>query len=231
MKEFWRSAVMDTAILLLCGALILTVTFGVLDRRLTVSTAAVPYIVIDAGHGGADGGASAKDGTPEKSINLAVALPLSDILTVMGYRVENTRTDDRMLHTEGDSLRERKVSDMKQRLQLANGADLTVSIHQNHFSQAQYSGAQIFYSANTPDSRVLAESIRTHVVSMLQPTNTRELKKGTADVYLLHRATRPAVLVECGFLSNQAELEKLKNTDYQRQLSFAIAAGVMVYLG
>lgn len=231
MKESLRSAVTDTVIILLCEVLILTVAFGALDRRTAVSAVPSPCIVIDAGHGGADGGASAYDGTLEKTVNLAVALPLADLLTVMGYRVETTRTDDRMIHTEGETLRERKISDMKQRLALVNAADLTVSIHQNHFSQEKYSGAQVFYSGNTPESPLLAESVRTHVVSMLQPNNTRELKKGTADVYLLHRATRPAVLVECGFLSNKNELEKLKNTDYQRQLAFAVAAGVMVYLG
>ena len=164
-------------------------------------------------------------------MNLAVSLPLRDLLTVMGYTVTMTRTEDVMINTEGDSLRERKVSDMKNRLQLVEAADVTVSIHQNNFTQPQYSGTQIFYSTNTEDSRVLAESVRTQVVSMLQPDNTRELKRGTSDVYLLHRATQPMILVECGFLSNTAELAKLKDSDYQRQLAFAVAAGTINYLG
>lgn len=231
MKEELRTAVTDIAIVLVCGALILTVMFGVVDRRSSAPVSTAPHILIDPGHGGADGGAVAADGTQEKALNLAVSLPLRDLLTVMGYTVTMTRTEDVMINTEGNSLRERKVSDMKNRLQLVEAADVTVSIHQNNFTQPQYSGTQIFYSANAEDSRVLAESVRTQVVSMLQPNNTRELKRGTSDVYLLHRASRPMILVECGFLSNTAELAKLKSTDYQRQLAFAVAAGTINYLG
>lgn len=231
MKQELRTAVTDIAIVLICGALILTVMFGVVDRRSSAPVSTAPHILIDPGHGGADGGAVAADGTQEKGLNLAVSLPLRDLLTVMGYTVTMTRTEDVMINTEGDSLRERKVSDMKNRLQLVEAADVTVSIHQNNFTQPQYSGTQIFYSTNTEDSRVLAESVRTQVVSMLQPDNTRELKRGTSDVYLLHRATQPMILVECGFLSNTAELAKLKDSDYQRQLAFAVAAGTINYLG
>ncbi len=231
MKQDFRAAVTDIAIVLVCGALLFTVLFGVADRRSSVSVSTAPHILIDPGHGGEDGGAVAADGTREKALNLAVSLPLRDLLTVMGYTVTMTRTEDVMINTEGDSLRERKVSDMKNRLRLVETADVTLSIHQNNFTQPQYSGTQIFYSANTEDSRVLAESVRSQVVSMLQPNNTRELKRGTSDVYLLHRATRPMILVECGFLSNSAELAKLKDSDYQRQMAFAVAAGTMTYLG
>ena len=231
MKAEWRETVTDIACILSCGALLLTVVFGLLDRQASIPPTAAPHVVIDPGHGGADGGASAADGTAEKELNLAISLPLRDLLSVMGYTVTMTRTTDVMIHTEGDTLRERKVSDMRNRLQLVNAADLTVSIHQNNFSQPQYSGTQVFYSANTEESRLLAESVRSRVVSFLQPQNTRELKRGTSDVYLLHHAARPMVLVECGFLSNTAELKKLKDADYQRQLAFAIAAGTMSYVG
>lgn len=229
-KREFRSTVTDIAIVLLCGALIFTVAWGITDRRAvqTVGTEA-PCILIDPGHGGADGGAEAPDGTLEKDLNLAVSLPLRDVLTVMGYTVQMTRTADVMLNTEGETLRERKVSDIHNRLAMVESADLTVSIHQNKFAQSQYYGTQIFYSPNTDESRVLADSVREQVVGMLQPENTRELKRGTADVYLLHHATRPMILVECGFLSNQTELAKLKDAAYQRQMAFAVAAGVMTY--
>ena len=183
----------------------------------------------NSAHGGADGGASAADGTLEKDLNLAMSLPLRDMLMVMGYTVQMTRTTDVMLNTEGETLRERKVSDIHNRAAMAEDADLTVSIHQNKFTQPQYHGTQIFYSTNTEESRVLADSVREQVIGLLQPNNTRELKRGTADIYLLYHATRPAILVECGFLSNQAELAKLKDAAYQQQMAFAVAAGVMTY--
>ncbi len=230
MKREFRSTVTDIAIVLLCGALLLTVAWGVTDRRAVQTVrAAAPHILIDPGHGGADGGAEAPDGTLEKELNLAISLPLRDLLTVMGYTVELTRTEDVMLNTEGDSLRERKVSDIHNRLAMVEAADLTVSIHQNKFTQSQYYGTQIFYSPNTEESRVLADSVRDQVIALLQPENTRGLKRGTSDVYLLHHATRPMILVECGFLSNDAELAKLKTPGYQRAMAFAVAAGVMTY--
>ncbi len=226
-----RATVWDAAIVLVCGALLFTVLFGVADRRSSVDVSDAPCILIDPGHGGADGGATAADGTEEKDLNLKIAAPLRDMLCVMGYTVASTRTDDSMICTEGSTLRERKVSDMRNRLAMVNQAELTVSLHQNKFSQTQYWGTQVFYSGNTADSKVLAESIRTCVVDWLQPTNTRELKRGTEDVYLLHRAERPMVLVECGFLSNAEELAKLKSDDYRQRLAFAVAVGTMKYIG
>ncbi len=225
----FRSTVMDVAIVLVCGALLLTLAWGVTDRRVSVAATEAPRILIDPGHGGADGGAEAADGTLEKTLNLAVSRTLCDLLTVMGYTVQTTRDQDVMLNTEGSTLRERKVSDMRNRLALVEESDLTVSIHQNKFTQSQYYGTQIFYSPNTPDSKLLAESVRSQVVGMLQPHNTRELKRGTSDVYLLHHAKKPMILVECGFLSNAAELAKLKDPTYQRHMAFAVAAGVMLY--
>lgn len=231
MKATHRAAVTDVTAVLLCGALLFTVAFGVADRRSATPSVTTPHILVDVGHGGADGGASAADGTQEKDINLAVALPLRDLLHVMGYTVEMTRTEDVMLNTEGGSLHDRKVSDMHHRLQMVNNADLTVSIHQNKFPEAQYWGAQVFYSPNTEDSRALAECVREKVVSLVQPTNKRGLKRGTDSVYLLYHAERPMVLVECGFLSNAEELARLKDGVYRQKLAFAVAAGTMTYIG
>ena len=226
MKRLWRSTATDAAAVLLCGAILLTTAAGVAERRQTAATLS-PYILIDAGHGGEDGGAVAADGTLEKDLNLAVAMPLRDLLSVMGFSVAMTRETDVMLDTEGATLRQRKVADMNQRLSMVQSAQLTVSLHQNKFSQAKYSGTQVFYSQNHPQSREVAESVRESVVSLLQPQNTRPLKAGDSTVFLLHRATMPIVLVECGFLSNETEREKLKTPAYQRQLAFAVAGGVM----
>ena len=188
------------------------------------------YILIDAGHGGVDGGAVGADGTQEKDINLLISQSLSDMVKVFGYEVRMTRSSDISLHDDScDTIREKKVSDMKARLTLYNNAALTVSIHQNNFGSAQYSGTQLFYSANNTASQALGDAIRKSVVKLLQPKNTRELKKGSSDIYLLHKTTAPAVIVECGFLSNTAELVKLKTAEYQQQMAFAIMSGVLDY--
>ena len=190
-----------------------------------------PVVVVDPGHGGADGGAVGADGTQEKDINLAIALPLADMLRLFGCDVRLTRDSDVSIHDpEVTTLRQQKVSDMKNRLKLFEEADYAVSIHENKFTASQYSGTQVFYSANRPESQAIAESVRGRVVSLLQPENKRELKKGTKDIYLLHQTSKPAVLVECGFLSNEAEREKLKTADYQRQMALAIAAGLLDYV-
>lgn len=223
-----KATATDIAIVIVGAALAVTVALGVTGRRSTAACVdASPHILIDAGHGGADGGAEGADGTLEKHINLAIARPLGELLRVMGYTVSYTRTEDTMVDAAGDTLRERKVSDMKNRLSLIQQADMTISIHQNKFPQTKYSGAQVFYGTGSADSRALAESIRSSVIALLQPSNTRELKQGDGSVYLLKQATQPLVLVECGFLSNETEREKLKTREYQLQMAFAVAAGVL----
>lgn len=198
--------------------------------RSVAAAAQEGYILLDPGHGGADGGAQAADGTLEKDINLAIALPLRDMLTVCGYPVVMTRDTDISIHDPAvKSLREQKISDMKNRLELYESALLAVGIHENKFEQSQYFGTQIFYSVNNAASLDLANAIRESVITNLQPQNKRELKKGTKDIYLLHKTEVPAVLVECGFLSNPVERDKLKSTEYQRQMAFAIAGGILAY--
>lgn len=233
MKRFvvWRRRLWVIGVVAVC-AVLLAVTVGsiavTVDTRGTASLR--PTIVIDAGHGDFDGGAVAPDGTTEKTINLAVALPLENFLTLCGFDVVMTRIDDTALHENDEAtLREKKVSDMKARLALYEQADLNVAIHQNMFGSTKYCGTQVFYSTNHPLSKPLGDSIRSEVVRLLQPDNTRELKSGSKDIYLLYRATAPTVLVECGFLSNAEELAQLKDEDYQRQLAFGIACGITRY--
>ena len=211
-------------------AVCLSAALPVNVRNVPADAQATKCVLIDAGHGGADGGAVAHDGTLEKDINLAVALPLRDMLRVMGFTVQMTRESDVSIHDpDVTTIRDQKVSDMRNRLQLYQQAAVAVGIHQNHFPVEKYHGTQVFYGTKNEQSRELAETIRQTVVSALQPENTRELKSG-GDVFLLKNATCPAVFVECGFLSNRDEAAQLNQTDYQRKMALSIAVSIMKYI-
>lgn len=186
-------------------------------------------VIIDAGHGGEDGGAVNDDNVLEKDINLQISTKLADILTLFGYNVEQIRTEDISVYTQGENVRQRKVSDMKNRLAIFNSSpdNVVISIHQNKFTDSKYSGAQIFYSPNNPESSELAESIRLSVKTMLQPENERQCKKADKDIYLLKNSTVPAVIAECGFISNKEECAKLQDNTYQQKMAYCIAVGFM----
>lgn len=189
-------------------------------------------VIIDAGHGGEDGGSSSSSGILEKDINLAIALDLRDLLVQDNYDVIMIREGD---YAVGDTtlgtIRERKRSDMNNRIQTINesGESILVSIHQNHFTESQYHGAQMFYSANREESAQLAESIRFNIIAALQPENNRESKPADSSIYLLDSCKVPGVIVECGFLSNPEEAEKLNTESYQKQMAYAIYSGVTDY--
>ncbi len=190
-------------------------------------------IVIDAGHGGEDGGAVGVNGLVEKDINLAIALALAADLKANNFDVILVRDGD---YSVGDqslsTVAERKRSDTKRRVSLVEetGDCLLVSIHQNQFSQSQYSGAQMFYSPNNEESAQLAECIRQSVVSSLQPENTRQNKEAGEEIYLLTHCQVPAVLVECGFLSNPQEADLLGQESYQNDMAAAIYNGIIDFL-
>ena len=154
---------------------------------------------------------------------------LADILTATGYDVRMTRADDRLLYDLYGDLTDykghKKTYDLRNRLRFTEeaGADLLISIHMNKFPQPQYSGLQVYYSPTAPESRTVAEVIRNYTKLYLQPENNRETKAATSSIYLLHRIQRPAVMVECGFLSNEEELSRLKDDTYRRQLALVIA--------
>ena len=191
-------------------------------------------VVLDAGHGGEDGGAVAQDGTQEKDINLAIALKLRPLLESSGIRVVMIRDQDVSVgDSDLETVKERKRSDLQNRLQLLKEEgeeSILLSIHQNHFSQSQYYGTQIFYSPNNPQSAVVAESIQNSVVKSLQPENERSCKEAGNSIYLLWNTHSPAVIVECGFLSNQSESKKLQDPAYQTQMAFSIWLGFLDYL-
>lgn len=207
-----------------------TVTHNTVDASLN----SVKYktVIIDAGHGGVDGGTSADDGTLEKDLNLQIALKLNEILKSMGVKTVLIRDSDISIHDDtAKTIRQKKVSDLKNRLNIINQTDesIFVSIHQNHFGNPKYRGTQIFYSKNNPLSQKLAESIRMPVISYLQTENTREIKQSGTEIYLLYHAQSPSVMVECGFLSNPDEANNLKNENYQQKFVFMIALGIIDY--
>ena len=192
----------------------------------------MPTVIIDAGHGGEDGGAEV-DGVLEKDINLSIAGKLADILRLCGCRVKEIRDEDISVYdSDAGTLREKKVSDLQNRVKTVNESDnnILVSIHQNKFDNSAYSGTQVFYSTNNDNSRILAQAIRSSVVSFLQNDNARELKPAGSDIYLLDKATVPAVIVECGFLSNDEERTKLLDSGYQSEMAYAVAMGVLEYI-
>lgn len=180
-------------------------------------------IVIDPGHGGEDGGAVSCTGKPESSLNLEISLRLRDVFHLLGCQTRMIRTDDTAVYREGETIAQKKVSDLKQRVRFVEetpGAIL-VSIHQNTFPDGQYSGAQVFYG-KSEGSRPLAEALQTALVTHLNPGSRRKTKKGEG-IYLLEHISRPGVLVECGFLSNRQEEAKLRSQTYQKWLACIIA--------
>ncbi len=192
----------------------------------------VKKVIIDAGHGGVDGGAVADDGTNEKDINLDIALKTEDLLSFFGYETIMTRKSDISIHNkDAESIRQKKVSDIMNRFSIIkNNPDAVfVSIHQNKFPSSKYKGAQIFYSPNNPLSVDLANEIQNSFISVLQPDNQREIKKCGTEVYLIYHATSPAVLAECGFISNVEELNKLKTANYRQQVALTIVNGIDKY--
>lgn len=193
-----------------------------------------PSIIIDAGHGGFDGGAVAADGTVEKDINLSISKKLSQILKFNGFRVIMTRESDIGTDTTNSNvIAKKKKSDMVNRLKVIedNSDSLYISIHLNKFTTSAASGAQVFYSPNNRESFNLGNAIQSSIKNMLQPENYRAIKKGTKSTYLLYNAKSPAVIVECGFLSNTQELKMLKTEDYQTKIAVCISAGILNYYG
>lgn len=194
----------------------------------------LPTVVLDPGHGGEDGGAVGVGGVTEKDLNLAIALQLREKLTANGFSVVMVReTDTAVGDTALDTVAERKRSDIRRRVQLVEETEncILVSIHQNFFEQSRYSGAQVFYAPDVPESAELAEQIRRAIAEQVQPENKRETKPADSGIYLLRHVSVPAVIVECGFISNAEEAEMLQDPAYQEKLAAAIASGVSSFCG
>jgi N-acetylmuramoyl-L-alanine amidase len=188
-------------------------------------------VIIDAGHGGEDCGAIGVNGVYEKDLNLNISFKLGEYLSEAGYDVIYTRNDDKLLYTEAENIKGmRKIYDLKNRIAIANEIEngLFISIHMNSYGSASASGLQVYYSQETEGSRKLASEIQKQVKESVQPENKRAIKSGE-NMYLLENSTNDAVLIECGFLSNPAECEKLLEKEYQKELCFAILCGIINY--
>ena len=186
-----------------------------------------PVLVLDAGHGGEDGGAVSLTGVPESGINLAITLRVDQLLGFCGAPPVVLREEDVSLHDQGaDTLREKKASDLRNRVQAVEqvGDAVLLSVHQNTFTDKKYHGAQVFY-APTEGSQALAEAMQEALRAALDPGNGRQAKPIPDSVYLMGHVSCPAVLVECGFLSNPEEETLLRSADYQIRLA-AVLAGV-----
>ncbi|MBR2431439.1 MAG: N-acetylmuramoyl-L-alanine amidase [Clostridia bacterium] len=190
-------------------------------------------VVIDAGHGGEDGGASSVSGALEKDLNLDIAFLLADMLRANGINVVMTRTEDILLYDPtSDYHGRKKVLDLAARLKIAKETpnSVFVSIHMNSFPQTQYSGLQVYYSKNDKNSKTVADLIQSNVKAYLQPSNTRKTKGATSAIFLLDRLETPAVLIECGFLSNYEEARRLSNAEYRKKLAFVIFCSLCDYI-
>ena len=187
-------------------------------------------VIIDAGHGLPDGGASGASGVCESEINLQISKKIRAKLKEKCYNVIMTRETEEGIYTSGDTIKAKKLSDMHKREEIINssGADIFLSIHMNYFSDPDVSGAQVFYSENREESFVLAECIRRQLLSLYEK-NDRILKKAPDGVYLMKKANIPACLIECGFLSNCENEEMLLSENYQEKIAEGIVLGIEEY--
>lgn len=221
--------------IVICATIVFSVTKTLDKYKLaSVRPVNIEEIVIDPGHGGFDGGAEGKHGTIEKDLNLSISLKLRDILILNGFKVVMIREDDTAINDNEakDKVSKKKVSDMHNRLDIMNKNpySLTLSIHQNMFKEEKYSGAQVFYSPNNPLSKNLADSIQSNFAVNLQKDNDREIKPAEKNLFLMYKSKNPAVLVECGFISNSAESLLLKDEEYQSKVAFVIYLGLVNFL-
>ena len=185
--------------------------------------------ILDAGHGGEDCGAIGINGTYEKDLNFAITMELGCQLSDLGYNVIYTRTEDKLLYTEEENIKGlRKIYDLKNRVRIAEGYPNAtfVSLHMNSFFDPKYDGLQVFYSGNNEESYTFAVSVQAQVKEKLQPSNNRSIREGKG-LYLMENLSCPAILIECGFISNPSECEKLCEKEYQKQLCFAILCGII----
>lgn len=215
------------------GGLLLAVIWG--SRAITVISENMPVerqhcIIIDAGHGGEDGGATSCTGKLESSFNLEISLRLNDLLHLLGYDTAMIRTSDVSIYTKGETIAQKKVSDLKERVRIANSMDnaLLLSIHQNTFSDSRYHGAQVFY-AKTANSVELAKQLQGTFTSTINSGSNRQCKKADG-IYLMEHVSCTGILVECGFLSNPEEEARLRSAEYQKKICCVIASSVSTYL-
>ena len=188
-------------------------------------------VLIDAGHGFPDGGAIGMNGSIESTLNIKVAKLVKKKLGSEGYNVLMTRESENAIADEGKTMAKRKLSDMSKRLEIINnsGADILVSIHMNKFSDSRYRGAQVLYSGNYTESELLAKNIQAELCAIPENESKRTFLKAPNSIYLMKNAAIPAVITECGFLSNFEEEQLLNTSQYREKLANAIVDGIINY--
>ncbi len=207
------------------------------ESKANTATAAssyeLPVLIIDAGHGGEDGGTTGKNGVFEKDLNLKIAEKINEFAISCGYNTVMTRSEDILLYDRNVDFKGRKKAlDLLARVKIAEKYDnaIFISIHMNAFPDSKYSGLQVYYSKNNVKSGELAEMIQATVRDALQKENTRKVKVADSSIFVLDRVSLPAVLIECGFLSNEKECALLSSEEYQKKLSLAIFLAVSKYI-
>lgn len=216
----------------LVGAIFLWISLGISKAVTEVFQMQMirnsPCIIIDPGHGGEDGGAVSCTGVCESEINLQISQRINMLFQLLGFRTKLLRDSNCALYTTGDTIRAKKISDLKERVRLVNETDagILLSIHQNTFTDPKYYGAQVFYANGCQN---FAEFMQNAFLQSIQSESNRKAKKGTG-IYVLDHITRPGILIECGFLSNPIEEEKLRNAEYQEKLAEVITAAASVYI-
>lgn len=211
------------------------VYFNFKSAPISIETSSTPLsnhvVILDAGHGLPDGGAEAQDGTYESNINLSIVEKLQKLLESSSCTVILTRSDENGIYElDSDTIRKKKISDMKNRAKIGNNSngEIFVSIHLNKISDSRYSGWQTFYKPDNENSLKLANAIQDNLNYSIQKENNR-LPGKVPDIYLAKNLEIPFTIVECGFLSNSNECEKLKIEEYQEVLSWGIYTGIMDY--
>lgn len=219
----------DILLLLLCLCVLIGVNW--LDAGKTVPVSTAPQeryswtLVLDAGHGGEDGGASTAAGEKESGINLDIVLKTQSLLAFLGVEPRLTRSTDLSLHSSGaETIRQKKVSDLKNRVALVEGTPnaILISVHQNHFTDPRYDGAQVFFNGGEQNKQ-WGEQTQELLRQVLDPENGRKAKPMPSGIYLFDHIHCPAILVECGFLSNGEEAALLRTDVYQRKIAMGLA--------
>lgn len=213
----------------------LTITLLILcfgNHAVTVISESQPIasnvsFIIDPGHGGVDGGATSCTGKTESELNLEISLRLRDLFHLLGFRTKIIRTSDISVYTEGETIAQKKISDLRERVRICNETEngVLLSIHQNIFSDGRYSGAQVFYPS-TEGSKEFAQKMQKELASTLNPGSKRAAKQASG-IYLLEHIHCKGLLIECGFLSNPEEEAKLRSKSYQQKLCCVIAAAAI----
>ena len=230
MRQQWKKYLLGCVLLVI--AVLLAWTTGGQVVQAVAQSRSVHTLVIDAGHGGFDGGAIGSNGTTEQDINLSIAKRVQLLASFFGVQTTMTREDTNALDYDSSRpVRENKISDIKAREQIVEQTanPVFLSIHLNKFSDAQYHGAQGFYSTNHAGGCALAELLQDALITGCDPDNTRQAKPADQSIYLMKVLDCPAVIVECGFLSNPAEEELLGNPEYHKKLAASIVTGYLRY--